>query len=239
MLTGFAALSHAQLSEDARTKILYAMIATEGAARIPMPLGGEGIDLYDTGQIDAEKLKKELQKNGSAITAGHIVNITAIEFSDKTIEIELDGGGTKKKSFLSRIQVGIGNASTSQPAQAEEQAKGSKIVLKFASRIQPGLTPEQLKDLLNPLLDFNKQSLARTGVDALPPEFKEAVLAKRAMIGMDRNTVLLALGRPHETQRERERNTGVMLEDWLYRGRGDRVTFVTFDGDSVVSIREY
>lgn len=231
----WAGSASAQLSDESRVKILYSLIATEGAARIPMPLGGAGIDLNETGQVDAQKLKKELQDNGSAIAAGQVVSITAIEFGDKSIEIELDGGGTKKKGILSRIQIGIGNASTTQPRN-EEQARGSKITLKFASRIDPNLTPEQLKDLLNPLLDFNKQSVAKAGIDALPPEFKEAVLEKRAMIGMDRNTVLLAMGRPHKTVREPPNGP---VEDWMYIGRGDRTTFVTFEGNVVVSIREY
>jgi hypothetical protein len=228
----------AQLSQEARFAILHEVIATEGAARLAMPLGGDGLELSDTGQVNREKLQKEIQKNGASITTGRIVNITGLEFGERTIEVELDGGGTKKKGILSRIQIGVGGASSSQTQpRNEDQARGSKITLKFAGRVPSSLTPAQLKDLLNPVLDFNKQSVARAGVDALPLEFKEAVLAKKAAIGMDGNTVILALGRP--LRKRREMVNGVPQEDWIYEGRGNRVTFVTFEKDVVVSIREY
>jgi hypothetical protein len=230
----------AQLSQDARFAILHSVIAAEGAARMPMPRGGGGLELTDAGQIDRDKLQKEIQKNGQSIAIGRVVSITAIEFGDKSIDIELDGGGEKKKSILSRIQVGvgggpIGGGPQQGQQQKEEEARGSKITLKFAGKVPPTLTGDQLKELLNPVLDFNKQSVAKAGVDALPPEFKEAVLAKQVLVGMDGKTVRLALGAPNR----KERTPGTALEDWIYIGRGNKTTFVTLDNDIVVSIREY
>src|SRR5207249_1933778 len=144
------------------------MISAEGAARIPMPLGKNGVDLSENGVIDRDKLQKEIASNGQAITPGKVVSITAIEFGDKTMEFELNGGGTKKKSVLSRIQIGVGGTSSqgTPQAQAQAQAIGSKITLKFSGKVPSDLSVEQLKDLLNPVLDFTKQSTARAGIDA-------------------------------------------------------------------------
>jgi hypothetical protein len=100
------------------------------------------------------------------------------------------------------------------------------------------MSADEIKDLLNPVLDFSKQSMAKTGIEALPPEFQEAVKLKEARVGMDQNTVLLALGQPN--RRNREKNAeGVELEDWIYTGRGRRSTLVTFDKDVVVRVTQY
>jgi hypothetical protein len=238
MVLGASVSAHAQLTQDARFKILGSLIATEGAARIPMPLGKNGVDLSENGHYDRDKLQKEIASNGQAITPGKVVSITAIEFGDKSMEFELNGGGTKKKGILSRIQIGVGGASSQTTQQPEAQAIGSKITLKFSGKVPPELSIEQVKDLLNPVLDFTKQTTARAGIEALPPEFRDAIVAKEARVGMDGNTVLLALGPPNDRHREKS-DKGVEQEDWIYKGRGRRQTFVTFENDVVVSIREY
>jgi hypothetical protein len=74
-------------------------------------------------------------------------------------------------------------------------------------------------------------------VDALPPEFREAVKAKEAKIGMDRDTVIMALGRPDK--KVREKKDGVDVEDWIYFQRGLRAKFITFENNVVVRIAEY
>ena len=238
VILGIAVPALGQLTQDARFAILGSMIATEGAARMAMPLGKSGIELSENGLINKNKLQKELADNGRSIVPGRVVRITAIEFNDKSIEFEIDGGGTKKKGFLSNVQISLGGASNNAPEKESAPAKGSKITLTFATKLPQNLKADDLKNLLNPVLDFSKQSLARGSVDALPEEFQEAVKVKEARIGMDSNTVLLALGQPHDRQRQKNAE-GVEQEDWIYRGRGLRHTFVTFEKDVVVSIREY
>jgi len=231
--------AHAQLTQDARFAIIGSMIATEGAARIAMPLGKGGVELSENGLINHPKLQKELSDNGRSIAPGRVVRITHIEFNDKSIEFELDGGGTKKKGILSNVQISVGGASnTKDQGKESAPAKGSKITLTFATKLPQNLKADDLKNLLNPILDFSKQSLARGTVDALPEEFQEAVKVKEARIGMDSNTVLLALGQPNKRVREKN-SEGVEQEDWIYNGRGLRQTFVTFEKDVVVSVKQY
>jgi hypothetical protein len=239
LVLGLAVSAYAQLSQDTRFAIVGSLIAAEGAARIPMPLGKTGVELSANGLVNRDKLQKELAENSQAILPGKIVTITSIEFHDKSIEFEIDGGGTKKKSILSNIQIGVGGASTQQPDQNKTpDAKGSKVTLLFPSRLPKEMTAAEIKDLLNPVLDFSKQSIAKTGIEALPPEFQEAVKAKEARVGMDPNTVLLALGQPNRRNREKTAE-GIEQEDWIYNGRGRRTTFVTFEKDIVVKVTEY
>src|SRR5262245_20943006 len=242
VILGLATAAHAQLNQNQRFSIIGSMIATEGAARIPMPLGKTGVELSANGLVNRDKLQKELAENGNVILPGKVVIITAIDFNDKSIEFEIDGGGTKKKNIqqiLGNIQVGMGGASAPQDQKKETPAaKGSTVTLLFPGKIPQDMTPEQLKTLLEPVLDFTKQSFLRTGIEALPPEFQEAVKAKEARIGMDSNTVLLALGQPNRRNREKSAE-GIDQEDWIYSGRGRRVTFVTFEKDVVVKITQY
>ena len=91
--------------------------------------------------------------------------------------------------------------------------------------------------MLDPILDFNKHNFLKTGIDALPPEFQEAVKVKEARIGMDRSTVIMALGRPDK--KVREKVEGIDTEDWIYFQRGLRAQFITFEKDVVMRIRQY
>ena len=240
VILAMAGLAHAQLNQNARFSILGSLIASEGAARIPMPLGKTGVEMTSEGVINREKLQKELAENSQAILPGKVVSITGIEFNDKSIEFEIDGGGTKKKNILSNIQIGVGGASSKQdnPNNKTPDAKGSRITLQFSNKLPKDMSAEEIKDLLNPVLDFSKQSMAKTGIEALPPEFQEAVKLKEARVGMDQNTVLLSLGQPNRRIREKDA-VGVELEDWIYTGRGRRSTIVTFDQDVVVRVTQH
>jgi hypothetical protein len=57
------------------------------------------------------------------------------------------------------------------------------------------------------------------------------------MIGMDRSTVIMALGRPD--RKIREKTDGIETEDWIYFQRGLRAQFVTVENDVVIRIRQY
>ena len=230
----------AQVSRDAKFEILRTVMAEQGAARIGLPFGGNGIEITDAGEFSKTKLDQDLKKNGQSIEAGKIVTVTDIAFDDNKLEIELDGGGKNKKSFLDRIQVGVGTGNSTVPVGRDDQtkkAKGSKIVLRFAKKVPADLTPEQLKQLLDPILDFNKRNFLKTGIESLPPVFQEAVKAKEAKIGMDRNTVIMALGRPDK--KVREKVDGADTEDWIYFQRGLKAQFVRFQDNVVVKITQY
>src|SRR5215467_5658016 len=125
----------AQISRDAKYDILRTVLADQAAARIALPFGEEGVELSDAGQVNQEKLDKDLKKNGQSIEPGKVVTVTEIAFADNKINVELDGGGKNKKNFLDRIQVGVEMGSTTTPVNRDDkiaQAKGSKVVLRFA-----------------------------------------------------------------------------------------------------------
>jgi hypothetical protein len=73
-------------------------------------------------------------------------------------------------------------------------------------------------------------------MDSFPPEIQAAVKEKRAIEGMDREQVLLALGRPRH--RQRETKDGEDYEDWVYGLPPGKITFVTFKGSKVERVKE-
>ena len=90
--------------------------------------------------------------------------------------------------------------------------------------------------MLKPVLDFDKHTVTENYMDTLPPEIKQAVKEKRAIEGMDRDQVLLALGRP--IRKSRENKDGEEVEDWIYGEPPGRIMFVTFAANKVVHIKE-
>lgn len=228
----------AQASKASQTEIIRKLLAEEAAARVDMPLGGEGVEVSDQGRINESKLNKEIQKNGKSIQAGRVVRVTNVEFGSKNIDIELDHGGKEKKHFSDHLQVSVGGASTPGPqSSGASKANGSKVSLMFSNKVPSSLTFDQLQELLAPVLDFTKKTIVSTNIESLPPEFKEAVLAKEAVIGMDQDTVLLAMGIPD--RKTLEKVNGIEQEEWQYNGRGVKKTFVTFENNLVVKVTEY
>jgi hypothetical protein len=130
---------------------------------------------------------------------------------------------------------------TSTPANQPagiQAGSGSTIELDFGKPI-PEMTPEELKQLLAPVLDFSKQrSAAVHWVDTLPPEMKKAVEEKRAVVGMDREMVVAAMGKPERKVRERD-NDGNEVEDWIYGEPPKKTVFVRLMGDRVTQVKSF
>ena len=114
--------------------------------------------------------------------------------------------------------------------------KGSYVKIKFDAGI-PNLTPDQVKEILTPVLDFSKKSATRSFIDSVPDEFKEAAKNKQVVVGMERDLVLAILGRP--LKKVRDKKGEVETEDWIYGERPQKVLFVTFMKGKVISVKEY
>jgi hypothetical protein len=94
----------------------------------------------------------------------------------------------------------------------------------------------EVKKMLAPVLDFEKHSAAEIYAETLTPVMQAAIKDKRALEGMTRDQVVMALGRP--AHKSRETTDGVELEDWVYGLPPGKITFVTFRGDKVVKVKE-
>ena len=112
---------------------------------------------------------------------------------------------------------------------------GTNIAVHFG-KVTPPATAAELKKLLLPIMDFEKRSASESYVENLPPAVQAAIKDKRAVEGMDKEQVMIALGRPDH--KSRETVDGVDLEDWVFGKPPGKITFVTFGGNKVVKVKE-
>ncbi len=179
--------------------------------------------------------------SGSAINPGDSAQITSLEFKERQIIVDMNGGGRGKTKLRDRIHMDVGGVptmtTTSSQAPVNTNA-GATIYLDFDKPL-PDLTPDELKHYLSSILDFSKQrSAAVQWIDTLPPEIQSAIADKRPAVGMDHEMVLAALGRPDRKVREKEPD-GTETEDWIYGKPPAKTVFVKFEGDKVTRVEQF
>lgn len=167
---------------------------------------------------------------------GDLVQITKISLDDDRIVFEINGGLKSKTKWYERVEVGMGGSGRTTPVSGEKgRSAGTTLALVFPKRM-PVLTSAEVKKLLAPVLDFQKQTATEQYIDTLPPEIKEAILAKKAVLGMNREQVVMALGLPRDKLRETKE--GVETEDWIYGLPPGKIEFVTFGNGKVIKIKD-
>lgn len=256
--TGIAATGDAQstapkaprketLQEESKLELIRYVSGEFAKAIKSLPAGKEGFLLYTDKPLSQDLLDRAVATHGAAVHSGDQVQITRLDFRDHTIVVDVNGGGRGKKRWLDHLQIGMGGvpATTTTTTTPQETGPagmqpgmGSTIFLEFGKPV-PDLTPEDLKQLLTPFLDFAKQRSASVQwFDTLPPEMKKAIQDRRPEVGMDREMVVAALGKPGHKVRERD-TEGNDIEDWIYGTPPSKTVFIRFTGDKVSSIRQY
>lgn len=209
-----------------------------------LPGGKNGFRFTPGKPLDESELRRMINKGGSAANPGDTVQITRIEFKGKEIVIDINGGGRGRTRLRDRIQISAGSGNKPDVSlnrganPAGYQGNGSTLILDFGKSL-PDMSPEEVKDFLSPMLDFSKQRSATVNwVETLPVEFQQAIKDRKAVVGMDREMVTAALGRPERKVRERDPD-GLELEDWIYGEPPSKTVFVTFAGEKVIRVKEF
>ena len=196
--------------------------------------------------LDADMLTRQVATHGAAVNSGDHVQITKLEFHERQIVVDVNGGGRGKKRLRDRIHLEMGGipsvrTSTTQQEQGPpgvQPGLGSTLFLDFAEPL-PDLSPDDLKKLLGPFLDFTRQrSASLQWFDTLPVEMKKAIQERKPLVGMDREEVIAAIGKPEHKVRERD-GEGNDIEDWIYGQPPSKTVFVRFTGDRVTTIKQY
>jgi hypothetical protein len=222
-------------ARDSRLALIRGLAHEVAVAKVALPRGKKGIFLDAQGRVDQEKADAQLRMNGQAIRPGMPVQITKIIFKSNRLIFEVNGGGKKGKKWYQRIQIGVGTMTSPIVTDAPVLAFGSSISLMFQEKM-PALTVEQVRRLLGSVLDFERRSPTVLYSPTVPPEIKEAIKKHQVIVGMDHDAVLSAKGPPE--RKVREVREGVEMEDWIY-GSPPHVLFVTFEVDTVVSVRQH
>ncbi|MGC2332947.1 MAG: hypothetical protein WA581_15950 [Candidatus Acidiferrales bacterium] len=204
----------------------------------PLAGGKHGFKVSVGKPINKRSLSDAVRLYGLAASPGDVVQITGMDIRSDEIVIQINGGGKKHFHLRDHLQVGIGDLSTAQPAYEAPQPLGATLVLDYGRSV-PDMSPDDLKHDLGVFLDFSKEHSASVNwIDTIPPKFKDAIQDHRAVVGMDSEMVIAAMGRPDHKVRERDAN-GTETEDWIYGSPPTRTVFVTFVGDNVIRVKEY
>jgi len=243
-----AVSKNSSLTEPSKLALIRYVSGEFAKVRKPIPGGKEGFVLYTDKPLNQEYLDRMVTTHGAAINTGDNAQITKLEFHEHTIIVDINGGGRPKKSWRDRIQLSVGGPSQvpqSSTTTTEQQGPagfqpgaGGTLYVQFPKNI-PDLSPDDLKNILAPFLDFTREhSAAVHWIDTLPPATKKAITERHAILGMDREEVVAAMGKPDRKVRERDAE-GYDTEDWIYGHPPDKTVFVHFRGDKVSSIKQY
>jgi len=236
------------LKEETKLQLIRFVSGEFAKAVKPMPSGKDGFLFYVGKPIDENLLTRAVATHGAAVNTGDPVQITRLDFRAHSIAVDVNGGGKPKKNWRDHISVGMGGGMpqvNSQTTATQENAPpgvrpdmGSTLILKF-DKSDPEMTADDLKRLLTPFMDFSRQrSAAVHWVDTLSPELKKAIQDRRPTVGMDKEEVIAAIGKPEHKVRERDAD-GNDIEDWIYGQPPSKTVFIRFRGDKVTSIRQY
>jgi len=228
-------LDEQKLTPRAHRELIVAFTAEQGFARRPLPLDSHGVVLHANGELKPNGLDYEvaLQKHGVSSKAGDRLVITDIKIASDKIVFEFNGGPDHKHKYLRHIQIGGGMGSTPIVRDDGQEPVGSRLTLTFDKYV-PEMTADQLRALIQPVMDFSVKTPMEAYVDTLPAKLKDAILNHHVLVGMDRKMVVYALGQPHD--KTREENNGVPFEEWIYGEAPQPTQFVRFVGNRVVRV---
>jgi len=227
-----------KLTEDDRIEILRGLTDEYATVKVALPRSVKPLPFDSTGTWDQKTWEEAAQKGGPAARVGDQVEVTRVSIESDKIVFEINNGAKGKGGhWYDHVEVGMGTSTGPISQQQGTNAPaGTSIALLFNKPV-PSLKAAEIKKLLAPVLDFDKHTVTENYVDKLPVPIQNAIKDNKAIVGMDRDQVLLAMGRP----RHKERSTaadGTENEDWIYGDPPGKITFVTFANSKVVRIRE-
>lgn len=225
-----------QISKQTRIDLVRAFDSELVYIRTPFPMGKQGLQLKD-GVLspNGQQLQMLMATWGPAVKPGDQARISAIDVKKDRIHFEINGGPIKKQKWYQRIQVtGAGGGSVPlAPSDSSANPRGSFVDLVF-DRYVPDLSAPELKQLLRPVFDFDAKSPVEAYLETVPPKVKEAIKNHQVLVGMNREMVTYAKGRPPKKIREKDGDTE--YEDWIYGEPPQDVDFVRLVGDEVVRV---
>ena len=229
--------SHTPMTHQTRLQMVRLLSSEFAFVKKPLPMGNKGLVLKPSGELSPDKmdLRMLIAKHGEAARPGDRVQITNIEFHDKSILFEINGGGVKRRKWYQRITISGSGGETPVGDQPNELAKGSFLTLEFNEKV-PEMTLAEMKDLLKPVLDFTVKSAAQAYVDSMPENVRNALRDHKVLVGMNKDLVIYSKGRPPQRIREKDASQKD-YEEWIFGTPPHEVEFVRFVGDEVVQLK--
>lgn len=224
------------LTVEDRIELTRGLMAEYCNVKVLLPRSKKPLDFDVNGTWDKKQWDEAAKQFGPAARNGDQIQITRIAIQDDAIVFEINGGLKSGRKWYDGIQVGMGNSTTPVSRGNSNATSGTYIALQFHKPLEP-IKAAEVKKMLAPIFDFDRHSATELYVDTLPPEVKQAIQDKRVTVGMTREQVMLAVGRPAHKSRETDKD-GLEVEDWVFGQPPGKITFVTFNGDKVIKVKD-
>jgi len=235
-----------RISKQTREEVIHVFNEQLVYIRTNFPMGKTGLRLKNgTVTPSGLELQHLMALWGPAAKPGDRARISDVTIKDDHIRFEINGGPVKKQKWYQHIQIQGAATVTPGGSDSSVNARGSFVDLYF-DKCVPELTGPELKQLLRPVFDFDAKSPLEAYLETVSPQVKDAIKNHHVLVGMNREMVIYAKGRPprkvreHEGGVQNEVQNGVQneveYEEWIYGTPPEDVDFVRFVGDQVVRV---
>jgi hypothetical protein len=228
-----------KLTEHDRIDLMRGLTAEYATVKTYLPRSKKPLPFESAGTYDKSAWQEAGQEYGPAARVGDLVEITRVIIDSDKLVLLINGGFNGGRHWYQGAQIGggMGNPATHPISNGDYNSRGgTTIAILFHKPLEEPLSAADIKKMLAPILDFEKRTAAATYAQTLTPEVETAIKSKKVIEGMDRDQVLLALGRPNH--KSREVKDGLELEDWVFGQPPGKITFVTFNGSKVIKVKE-
>jgi len=234
--------SASKLTFDDRIELTRGLLAEYGTAKVTLPRSRTPLEFDAANGLNKYQGTRIGRANGPAARAGEMIQVTKVDLEADRIVLQINGGYSGGRHWYHRpivVQSGPSTMPTQTPVPIDDSDPnapfGTTIAILFHKPLEP-IKAAEVKKMLAPVLNFDSHTATELYSETLPPEVKEALKNKRALVGMTHEQVLMALGRPEH--KERETKAGVELESWVYGEAPGKFVFITFRGDKAIDVKE-
>jgi hypothetical protein len=225
------------LKVEDKIELTRGLLAEYATAKVMLPRSKKPLEFDANGTWDKSEWAEVAKQTGAAARTGDTVQITKLNIDEDKLVLEINHGQKRGGHWYDRVQVGMGpTVGPITQSGDSNAATGTYIAILFHKPLEP-MKASDVKKMLAPILDFERRTATALYVDTLTPEMKQAVQEKRVIVGMTREQVILAVGRPAHKSRETNKD-GVEEEDWVYGTPPGKITFVTFVGEKVTKVKD-
>jgi len=228
-----------KLTEQDRIELMRGLIAEYATVKQFLPRSKKPLPFESTGTYDKKAWEAASHEYGPAGRVGDLVHISKVWIESEKLVLQINGGFNGGRKWYDGAQIGggiggggpmttLGNPNSNAPG-------GTSIEILFHKPLEP-MKASDVKKILASVLDFEKRTATELYAEELPPAVQKAIQSKQVIEGMDRDQVLLAMGRPDH--KSRETKDGIELEDWVFGHPPGKIVFVTFSGSKVTKVKE-
>lgn len=229
-----------KLTFEDRVEITRGLMAEYGKAKVLIPHSKKDLELNTDGTYDKSAWAAIAKESGPAARVGDLIQITKVDIASDRIILQLNGGFKGGQHWYRGVSIGMGPSSNPNMAPIDNSdanaPAGTTIELMFHKPLEP-IKATEVKKMLAAVLDFDPHTATELFADTLPPATKKAIADKHVIEGMTHDQVVLAMGRPQHKSRETTPD-GLDTEDWVFGTPPGKITFVTFNGDKVIKVKE-